>query len=47
MVVIQAGLEPLAELAVFLEPFGFLARRAQSRPALEQYTTGLLADLPR
>jgi len=46
-VVIKAGLEPLADLAVFLKPFGSLVRRAQSRHALERYTTGLLADLGR
>ncbi len=46
-VVIKAGLDPLADLAVFLEPFGSLVRRAQSRHALERYTTGLLADLRR
>jgi SRSO17 transposase len=46
-VVIKTGLEPLADLAVFLEPFGSLVRRAQSRHALERYTTGLLADLGR
>ncbi len=45
--VIKAGLDPLADLAVFLEPFGSLVRRAQSRHALERYTTGLLADLGR
>ena len=47
MVVIKAGLEPLADLALFLEPVGSLVRRAQSRHALERYTTGLLADLRR
>ncbi len=45
--VIKAGLEPLADLATFLEPFGCLVRRAQSRHALERYITGLLADLRR
>ena len=35
------------DLATFLEPFGSLVRRAQSRHALERYTTGLLADLRR
>ena len=47
MVVIKAGLIPLADLAAYLEPFGSLVRRAQSRHALERYTTGLLADLRR
>ena len=47
MVVVKAGLKPLADLATFLEPFGSLVRRAQSRHALERYTTGLLADLRR
>ena len=45
--VIKASLKPLADLATFLEPFGSLVRRAQSRHALERYTTGLLADLRR
>ncbi len=45
--VIKAGLDPLADLAGFLEPVGSLVRRAQSRHALERYTTGLLADLRR
>lgn len=45
--VIKAGLTPLADLATFLEPFGSLVRRYQSRHALERYTTGLLADLRR
>ena len=44
---IKTGLDPLADLAVFLEPFGSLVHRAQSRHALERYTTGLLADLRR
>ena len=47
MVVIKAGFKPLEDLATFLEPFGSLVRRAQSRHALERYTTGLLADLGR
>ena len=47
MVVVKAGLKPLADLATFLEPFGSLVRRAQSRHALERYTPGLLADLRR
>ena len=47
VVVVKAGLKPLADLATFLEPFGSLVRRAQSRHALERYTTGLLADLRR
>lgn len=47
MVVIKAGPRPLADLGAFLEPFTSLVRRTQSRHALERYTTGLLADLPR
>ena len=45
--VIKAGLDPLVDLAIFLEPFGSLVGRAQSRHALERYTSGLLADLGR
>ena len=45
--VIKAGLDPMADMAGFLEPFGSLVRRSQSRHALERYTTGLLADLGR
>ena len=47
MAVIKAGPAPLADLGAFLQPFGALVRRAESREALERYTTGLLADLPR
>ena len=37
----------MADLAEFLDPFASLVRRAENRRALERYTTGLLADLPR
>ncbi|MFH1884305.1 MAG: IS701 family transposase [Planctomycetota bacterium] len=47
MVVLKAGPEPLDDLAGFLEPFSSLVRRAESRHALERYTTGLLSDLRR
>ena len=47
MAVIKAGPEPLADLGAFLQPFAALVRRSESRAALERYTTGLLADLPR
>ncbi|HEU4565109.1 MAG TPA: IS701 family transposase [Gemmatimonadaceae bacterium] len=38
---------PQTDLAAFLEPFGTLVRRAESREALEHYVTGLMAELPR
>ena len=47
MAVIKAGPAPLDDLWAFLKPFASLVRRAESREALERYTTGLLADLPR
>jgi SRSO17 transposase len=47
MAILKAGVEPLADLAAFLRPFAALVRRAESCRALERYTTGLLADLPR
>lgn len=47
MAVIKAGPGPLEDLEAFLQPFGGLVRRAENRQALERYTTGLLADLPR
>ena len=47
MAIVKAGSAPLAELAAFLKPFGELVARSESRQALERYTTGLLADLPR
>lgn len=43
----KAGAAPLEDLGRFLEPFAGLVRRAASREAMERYTTGLLADLPR
>lgn len=47
MTIIKAGPDPLPELAAFLEPFGELLRRSESRQTLERYATGLLADLQR
>lgn len=47
MAIIQAGAEPLAELAEFLKPFAVLVGRRESKRALERYTTGLLSDVPR
>jgi SRSO17 transposase len=46
-VILKAGPEALTDLAKFLNPFAALLQRSQSRHALEGYTTGLLADLPR
>lgn len=45
--ILKAGPEALTDLAEFLNPFASLLQRSQSRHALERYTTGLLADLPR
>lgn len=45
--ILKAGPEALPDLAEFLTPFTSLLQRSQSRHALERYTTGLLADLPR
>ncbi len=47
MVVPKAGPRPLSDLAEFLEPFGKLVVRPESREALERYTTGLLSDVSR
>lgn len=47
MAIPKAGREPLADLDAFLEPYAALLRRAESRHALERYTTGLLSDLTR
>jgi len=47
MTVPKAGREPLADLGRFLEPFGELVRRSESRESMERYTTGLLSDLSR
>ena len=47
MAVLKAGPEALVDLAAFLEPFGRLVRRSESRQSLERYTTGLLSDLGR
>jgi len=47
MAILKAGPEALVDLAAFLEPFGKLVRRSESRQSLERYTTGLLSDLGR
>lgn len=47
MAIPKAGLEPLADLARFLEPFGRLVVRSESREALERYATGLLCGAER
>ena len=47
MAIIRAGDEPLPGLATCLEPIAVLLRRAECRRALERYTTGLVAALPR
>jgi SRSO17 transposase len=46
MAVPQAGTEPLPDLSCFLTPFSHIFLRAESRHALERYTTGLMANLP-
>ena len=45
--VIKVGPSPPADLAAFLQPYASLVSRGQSRHAMERYTTGLLADIPR
>lgn len=45
--ILKAGPDALPDLAEFLKPFTSLLQRSQSRHAVERYTTGLLADLPR
>lgn len=47
MAIPKAGAAPLDDLGRFLVPFAALVRRAESRHALERYTTGLLSDLAR
>ena len=47
MAIPKAGAEPLVELETFLRPYAQLLRRAESRAALERYSTGLLADVAR
>lgn len=47
MAIPKAGPEPLVELEQFLEPFGSLVLRSESRETLERYTTGLLSDVGR
>lgn len=43
----KTGPEPLSDLAKFLEPFGRLVRRSESRHAMERYATGLLSGTER
>jgi len=45
--VAKASPDALPELSAYLEPFGHLFRRGQSRHSLDRYITGLLTDLPR
>jgi len=47
MAIPKAGADPLDDLGRFVAPFAALLRRAESRQALERYTTGLLSDLVR
>lgn len=47
MAIPKAGPAPLTDLAEFLEPFGELVRRSESRQSMERYATGLLSDLSR
>jgi SRSO17 transposase len=47
MEVLKAGIEPLVDLRRFLEPFGELVRRSESRHALERYATGLISGASR
>ena len=47
MAIPKAGPEPLVDLASFLEPFGELVFRSESRAAMERYATGLVSDLNR
>jgi SRSO17 transposase len=47
MAIPKAGPAPLTDLAEFLEPFGALVRRSESRESMERYATGLLSDLGR
>ena len=43
----KTALEPLGGLGRFLEPFGRLVRRSESRHAMERYATGLLSGAER
>lgn len=43
----KAGIDPLPDLASFLQPFATLVRRSESRQSMERYVTGLLADVSR
>ena len=47
MAIPKSGPEPLLDLVTFLEPFGRLVRRSESRAARERYTTGLLSGVDR
>jgi SRSO17 transposase len=47
MAIPKSGPDPLLDLATFLEPFGRIVRRSESRVAMERYTTGLLSGVDR
>jgi SRSO17 transposase len=47
MEALKAGIEPLIDLERFLEPFGELVRRSESRHAIERYATGLISGAER
>lgn len=47
MEALKAGIEPLVDLKRFLEPFGALVRRSESRAAMERYATGLVSGAHR
>lgn len=47
MEALKAGIEPLVDLKLFLEPFGGLVRRSESRSAMERYATGLVSGVDR
>jgi SRSO17 transposase len=47
MEALKAGVEPLVDLKRFLEPFGELVRRSESRRAMERYATGLISGANR
>src|SRR5262245_34826311 len=45
-IVPQAPMQPMPELAAFLQPFHVQFARREAPPALERCRTGLLAELP-
>jgi SRSO17 transposase len=47
MAIPKAGPMTMTDLARFLEPFGELLRRSESRETMERYVTGLLSDVSR